>query len=59
MFMKLYNLKNLMAKTILGKILTVLKLYITKDLCWYSPNGMYADGYVFSVKQARKVLRLL
>lgn len=28
-----------------------------EDAAWYSPNGMYADGYVFSYKQAKKVLR--
>lgn len=30
--------------------------YNKKDDAYYSPNGMYADGYVFGFKQALKVL---
>lgn len=35
-----------------GSIVT----YVKEDDAYYSPNGLYADGYVFGVKQALKVI---
>ncbi|MGI6136372.1 MAG: hypothetical protein ACOYEE_01015 [Christensenellales bacterium] len=57
-FMKLYNLKEFNGKNYSGKNTDGSEtVHNEDDAAWYSPNGMYADGYVFSVKQARKILR--
>ena len=31
-------------------------VYNQEDDAWYSPNGMFADGYIFGIKQALNVL---
>jgi len=57
-FIKLYNLEKFEGKNYSGKNTDGSEtVHNEEDAAWYSPNGMYADGYVFSFKQATKVIR--
>lgn len=57
-FMRTYNIQKFKGKNYSDTNADgSLSIENEEDAAWYSPNGMYADGYVFSFKQANKVLK--